>query len=220
MTDIFREVEEDVRQEQLTTLLQDHWPKIVGVIVALIAAFGAYNYWQDASKETSAEVSTSFEAAVDDFTAGNQESAARQFAAIRAERGMDDYGLLSAFREAQALAAQGNTDGAVKVYDDIAQATSDDYIENLAAYYAGSTLVAAGRVDEGITRLKELETEGGALGQVASEMQGYALYSAGKRDEARDIFLALREVAPEDTTLGQRVAQMLLDLGVEPLGNN
>jgi len=51
-------------------------------------------------------------------------------------------------------------------------------------------------------------------------MQGYALYSAGKRDEAHDIFLALREVAPEDTTLGQRVAQMLLDLGVEPLGNN
>jgi hypothetical protein len=220
VTDIFREVEEDVRQEQLTTLLQDHWPKIVGVIVALIVAFGAYNYWLGATKDTLAETSTAFEAALEELAAGNEESAASQFAAIRTERGMDDYGLLSAFREAQALAGQGNANGAVKIYDDIAQATGDDYIESLAAYYAGATLIAAGRGDEGIARLKELEAEGGALGMLASEMQGYALYAAGKRDEARDIFLALREVAPEDTTLGQRVAQMLLDLGVEPLDNN
>ena len=64
MTDIFREVDEDVRQEQLTEFLRDHWIKIVAVVVVLIAAYAAINYWQSQQQQEVASASDEFSAAL------------------------------------------------------------------------------------------------------------------------------------------------------------
>ena len=106
MTDIFREVQEDVRQEQLTTLLKDHGVKIGAAIGALIVAYGAFNYWQSSQQQETAAASDTYGAAIELLQENDAAGAASMFSALRADRGANDYGLLAGFRQAEALLAQ------------------------------------------------------------------------------------------------------------------
>ena len=214
MTDIFREVDEDVRQEQLTDFLRDYWIKIVAVIVVLIAAYAAINYWQSQQQQDVADASDAFNIAMVQLEADNAAAAISGFASVRAERGLDDYGLLASFRQAEALIQQGKVNDAVGIYDEISDGSGvDSFLQDLANFYAGAALVGGDRVDEGMKRLDSLAADNGPLRHSALEMKAYSLFSAGKLDEARDIFTMLQSEAPEGTGFEGRAAQMLSELG-------
>jgi hypothetical protein len=212
VTDIFREVEEDVRQEQLTDFLKTHGAKIAAGLVALIIAFGGFNYLQDQSAEQAAAASDQYEVAVE-LLVDDVAAAAARFAAIRAERSETDYGMLSAFREAEALASQGNVDGAVVIYDQIASNGSDNFIRNLAAFYAASTLIASGDSAPGAARLEPLLEDGNPVRPLALEAKGYWLYGTGNIEEARNIFTELQGISVDGASYDTRAAQMLSVMG-------
>ena len=212
MTDIFREVEEDVRQEQLTTFLKDHGIKIAAAIVAIIIVYGGVNYWQGAQEDEAAAASDAYNAAVEDLDSG-AESAIAKFAAIREDRGMNDYGLLAAFRQAEALASQGKVDDSVAVYDAIADDAGDDFIADLAALYAGSLLIENDKADAGVARLDAIIEDDGPLSPSANEIKAYWLYGNGRQEEARAIFATLQTQVEEGTPIESRVSQMIGLLG-------
>jgi len=212
VTDIFREVAEDVRQEQLTDFLKTHGVKIAAGITALIIAYGGFNYLQDQNADQASAASDQYAAAVE-LLADDAAGAAAQFSAIRAERGEADYGLLSGFREAEALTTQGNIDGAVAIYDQIATSGADKFVRNLAAFYAASSMIASGDAAVGAARLEPLLEAGNPLQPLALEAKGYWLYSTGKIDEARNIFTELQAVSVDGTNYDSRAAQMLSVIG-------
>jgi hypothetical protein len=214
VTDIFREVDEDIRQEQLTDFLRNYWIKIVAAMVVLIAAYAAINYWQNQQQQEVASASDEFNAAMEQLEANNTAAAISGLARVSAERGMEDYGLLASFRQAEALVAQGKANDAIAIYEAIAaDGGVDEFLQDLASLYAASALVGGDRVNEGMERLDALAADDSPLRFSALEMKGYSLFSAGKRDEARDIFTMLQSEAPEGTGYDGRAAQMLTELG-------
>jgi hypothetical protein len=208
VTDIFREVEEDVRQEQLTDFLKTHGIKIAVGLGALVLAFGGYNYVQDQNAEEASVASDQYAAAVE-LVAEDPAGATARFGVIRMERGEADYGLLAAFREAEVLASRGEVEMAVVVYDQLAAGGADKFVRNLAAFYAASVLIASDDAASGAARLEPLLEEGNPLRSLALESKAYWLLSTGKVDEARNIFTELQAISAEGTSYGSRASQML-----------
>jgi hypothetical protein len=120
---LFREVDEEVRQEQFQKMWARYGNLIIALCLALIvgvAGFKGWQYWQVKQAESAGE---SFFSAVKLANGGKTEDAARQFDAINHA----GYATLAKLREANALAANGKAEDAVKIYDGVA---ADNSVEN------------------------------------------------------------------------------------------
>src|SRR5262245_63171570 len=119
VSDIFREVDEEVRREQLKKLW-DRWGSYAiaaaVVVVVAIAAWRAWSYWE---MKKAQEAGTAFEAALSSAQAGKHEEAEAAFAKIAADS-PSGYRTLARLREAAEL-AQRDRAAAVKAYDALSE---------------------------------------------------------------------------------------------------
>ena len=103
MSDIFQEVDEEVRREKLQQLWERHGNLIVAFALLVVLAVGGwrgYEYWEG---QKAAESGAAFEAAVALAEGGKQAEAQAAFAKI-AKDGSSGYRILARFREAAELA--------------------------------------------------------------------------------------------------------------------
>ena len=118
MSDIFREVDEEVRRERLKQLWERHSNLIVAVallIVLGVAGWRGYDWWE---LRKAAESGTRFEAAVKLAEEGKQTEAQAAFSKI-AQDGSSGYRILARFREGAEL-AKTDAAAAAKVYGSLA----------------------------------------------------------------------------------------------------
>ncbi|HEY4982006.1 MAG TPA: tetratricopeptide repeat protein [Pseudolabrys sp.] len=140
MADIFNEVDEEVRREQLKKLWDRYSIYIVALAILIVAGIGAwrgYEYW--VAKKVAA-AGAAFESAVTLSEQGKHAEAEAAFAKVVTEA-PDGYRVLARFRAAAELAQVKPAD-AVKAYDDLA---ADGALgatwQDLAAVRAGLLLV-------------------------------------------------------------------------------
>lgn len=149
---LFREVDEEVRQEQFKKIWDRFGSLIVAVclvVVVGVAGFKGWQYWQQTQAEAAGEA---FFAAVKLADDGKGDEALKQFEAV----GHAGYGQLAALRSAAALATAGKPADAVAAYDAVASdARAATPLRQLAkiraAYLLADTASAAdlgGRVNE------------------------------------------------------------------------
>src|ERR1700761_2217335 len=103
VADIFQEVDEEVRREQLQKLWQRYGNFIIAACVLIVLAVGAwrgYEWWQ---AKKAAESRAAFENAVTLAEAGKHQEAEAAFAKIAAN-GTAGYRVLARLREAAELA--------------------------------------------------------------------------------------------------------------------
>ena len=155
MADIFQEVDEEVRREQLKKLWQRYGNYIIAGCVVVVAAVGAwrgYDWWQT---KKAAEAGAAFEQAVSLAEAGKSQEAEAAFAKLAID-GTAGYRVLARLREAAEL-AQTDRKAAVKAYDEIAADSGvGKVIEDLAALRAGFLLVDTTPYGELRARLEPL----------------------------------------------------------------
>lgn len=155
MTDIFHEVDDEVRREQLKQLWDRYSLLIISVavlVVAAIAAWQGYEYW---IAKKAAAAGAQFEAAITLSEQGKHAEAEAAFAKAAADA-PDGYRVLARFRAAGEL-AQGKTADAVKAYDGIAADGSLGPLwQDLAAVRAGMLLVDTAPLAEMKQRLDAL----------------------------------------------------------------
>ncbi len=124
MSDIFREVDEDVRRDSAAALWQKYSIVVYGLaflIVAMTASYRGYEYLRIQKAETSG---AQFEAALELVQAGKSDEAKIALEKLRSEGPMG-YALLSRFQLAALLAKTDAASGA-KAYDVLADDTSLD----------------------------------------------------------------------------------------------
>lgn len=140
MADIFHEVDEEVRREQLKKLWDRYSIYLIALavlIVAGMAAWRGYEYWV---AKKAAAAGAEFEAAIALNEEGKRAEAEAAFAKVAAEAPAG-YRVLARMRAAGAL-AQSKPADAVKAYDEIsADASLGTIWQDLAAVRAGLLLV-------------------------------------------------------------------------------
>src|SRR6185503_12267995 len=107
MTDIFREVDEDLRREQAKKLWDRFAPYIIGLAVLIVAATAGYRgwvYWQERQAAVSGD---RFLAALDLATSGKHAEAITALEAL-AKDGSGSYPVLASFRIAAEKAGSGD----------------------------------------------------------------------------------------------------------------
>ena len=118
MSDIFHEVDEEVRREKLKQLWERHGNLIVAFALLIVLAVGGWRGYEWWEAKKAAESGAAFEAAVTLAESGKQAEAQEAFAKL-AKDGSSGYRVLARFREAAEL-AKTDPAAAVKVYDALA----------------------------------------------------------------------------------------------------
>lgn len=209
--EIFNEVNEDLRNERMRKLWRQFGPWIIGaavVIVLIVAGNEAWRWWQSSQQNASAE---QFVAALDEVEAGNYEAGLEALNAVETG-GAGNYPTLASFREAAALAQQGQTDDAVAAYDAIATNQNDQRLRELASLFAAYLLVDGGDPLAVSQRVGDLQIDGHPLRNAAREALGLAYYQAGQFVEARTQFDAVANDPAAPRNLAQRIGLYIAQL--------
>ncbi|SMF00274.1 hypothetical protein SAMN06265365_11430 [Tistlia consotensis] len=117
MADIFREVDEEVRQEKLLRLWKQYGLYLVAGIVLLIVAVGGwkgYESWQASQRRDAADAYATALAKASGDAAAALDSLEKQAAPAE-----DGYGLLAALQAARLRASAGDVEGAVAEWEKI-----------------------------------------------------------------------------------------------------
>ena len=155
MADIFHEVDEEVRREQLKRLWDRYSIYLIALAVLIVAGIGAwrgYEYWV---AKRAAAAGAAFEAAAALSEQGKYAEAEAAFAKVAADA-PEGYRVLARMRAAGALAQIKPAD-AVKAYDELsADASLGATWQDLAAIRAGLLLVDTATLADMRRRLEPL----------------------------------------------------------------
>jgi hypothetical protein len=210
VVDIFHEVDEEVRREQLKKLWDRFGILIYAaciLLIASVAGWRGYEWWQG---KKAAEAGAAFEQAVILAEAGKHQEAETAFAKIATD-GTAGYRVLARLREAAEL-ARSDKKAAVNAYDAItADKTILQVIADLAAVRAGYLLVDTAPYSEMRDRLGPLTAPERTFRHSARELLALSAWKAGDLDAARQ--WADMIIADPETPSGTRTrAEILSEL--------
>jgi hypothetical protein len=210
VADIFQEVDEEVRRDQLKKLWERYGNLLIAACVLIVAGVGGwrgYEYWQS---KKAGEAGIAYEQAVTLAEAGKHKEAEAAFANI-ASTGTTGYRVLARLREAGEL-AQTDRKAAVGAYDAIAADNSvGPVIADLAAIRAGVLLVDTASYPEMRGRLEPLTAADRTFRYTARELLALSAWKSGDMESARKWTDML--VADPQTPSGTRSrAQILSEL--------
>jgi hypothetical protein len=214
VSDIFHEVDEEVRREQLKKLWDRYGNYAVAAAVLLVVAVAAWRgyLWWEAKK--AAEAGAAFEAAATLAEEGKPSEAEAAFAKIVAD-GTAGYRHLARMREAAAL-AQSDPKAAIAVYDQIAADSAvGPVLQDLAALRASALLIDTGALEEAQRRLEPLAANDRTFRHTAREFLVLAASRAGDTTAAKRWFDLIMTDAQTPAGTRSRV-EMLMALGASP----
>jgi hypothetical protein len=184
VTDIFQEVDEEVRREQLKKLWERYGSYLVAacfVVVIGVGAWRGYEWWQ---AKQAVQSGAAFEQAVTLAESGKHQDAATAFAKLAAD-GTAGYRILARLREAAELAATDRK-AAVAGYDAIAADNrAGPTIQDLAAVRAGFLLVDSAPYAEVLHRLEPAAAADRPFRHSAREILALSAWKAGDMAAAR-----------------------------------
>ena len=155
MSDIFQEVDEEVRRERLKKLWERYGSLLIAACVLLVVAVGGWRTYEWWEAKKAAEAGTAFQAAITLSSEGKTKEAEDAFARLAAS-GTSSYRMLARFREA-AEVARRDPSAAVAIYDRLAADSSFGRdLQDLAALRAGTILVDTAPYSEIVQRLEPL----------------------------------------------------------------
>jgi hypothetical protein len=210
VADIFQEVDEEVRREQLQKLWQRYGNLIIAACVLIVVAVGAwrgYEWWQT---KKAGESGAAFENAVTLAEAGKHQEAEAAFAKLAAD-GTAGYRALARLREAAEL-AQTDRPAAVKAYDEIAaDGSAGSVIQQLAAVRAGILLVDTAPYSDMRQRLESLTAADKTFRHTARELLALSAWKTGDMTAAKQ-WADMITTDPQSPEASRSRAQVLSEL--------
>jgi hypothetical protein len=190
VSDIFHEVDEEVRREQVKKLWDRYGILVVIAAVLIVAGVGGWRGYQWWQAKQAAEASVAYDAASELVEQGKAAEGEAAFAKLATD-GTAGYRLLARLR---AAGAEKNPEAAVAAYDAIAKDPSvTTTLQELAAIRAALLLVDTAPLAEVTTRLEPLTAAGSAFRHTARELLALASVKAGDPASAKkwiDMILA------------------------------
>jgi hypothetical protein len=211
----YREVDEELRRDQLMSLWQRYGKLIIAGVVLVIAAIGFFFWWQHYREQQAAKRSTTLLAAFDDITAGKKSDANAKLDGLAKEKaaGPRAAALLT---KADLALASNDIKGAVATFGQVASdANLPQAYRDLAAVRMTAAEFDTLKPQAVIDRLKGLAVPGHPWFGSAGEMVAVAYLKLNKPQQAARLFadMAKDEKVPE--SIRARAVQMAGSLGVD-----
>ncbi|HEV8677909.1 MAG TPA: tetratricopeptide repeat protein [Stellaceae bacterium] len=207
MSDIFREIDEELRRDNLLKLWQRYGKYVIGVAVLAIVIAGLVVGWrQHQASERQAEAAR-YASALALARAGKDADAAKAFGDLA--RGGGGYGVLAAFEEAELLARSGDKKAATAAYERLADSSGiDGELRDLAVLLSVMHALADGDPKAAIQRLQPLTANGSPWRASALDLTAAAKLKAGDRAGALEIYQQLADDLTAPRGLRARAAEL------------
>jgi hypothetical protein len=212
VSDIFREIDEELRRDNLAKLWQRYGIYLVGLAVAIVVATAAVVGWREYQVRQRQAEGAHYAEAIDLARQGKDKAAADVFAEL-AREAHGGRALLARLEDAALRAKTGDADAALRIYDGIARDGSVD-----ATYRELATLLAARQALEKddpksvIDRLAPLTEATNPWHPTALELTAVAQLKAGDKAAARTTYQKLADDINAPQGLRRRAAEMLAAL--------
>jgi hypothetical protein len=184
LSDIFREVDEEVRREQLKKLWERYSIFIIAAVVLFIAGIAAWRGYEYLEAKKAAEAGAVFENALTLAEEGKHAEAAAEFAKLSKDS-PGGYRTLARFAEAAQL-AQRDPKAAIAAYDSLAADTSlTQLLRNLAGIRSGLLMADNSPYADVQRRLEPLTGADRPFRHTAREILAFSAWRAGDAAAAR-----------------------------------
>jgi len=211
----YREVDEELRREQMKTTWQRNGKWIIAGVVLLLAAIAGYLYWQNHQQEQAGKRGEDLSAVFEDIQAGKMKGAEPRLDAI-AKEGGPGYRAAALLTKADLAIVQNNVPAAVALFKTLAED------EGLPAPYRELALIRQTAAEYDalqptvvIQRLKPLAVAGNPWFGSAGEMVALAYLKQQKNADAARIFAAMAKDQSIPASIRSRSVQMAGALGVD-----
>jgi hypothetical protein len=211
VSDIFQEVDEEVRREQLKKLWERYGGYLIAACIAVVIGVGGwrgYEWWQ---AKQAAQSGAAFEQAVTLAESGKHQEAAAAFAKLASD-GTSGYRVLARLRQAAELAA---TDPKSAVADYDAIATDDrvgQVVQDLAAVRASYLLIDSAPYSEILRRLEPLTAPDRAFRHSAREILALSAWKTGDMAAAHrwtDMIMSDPQTPPGSRSRAQMLSELI-----------
>jgi hypothetical protein len=186
VSDIFREVEEDVRRERAQNIWKRYSVYIITALVLVFAGIGGWQLWQRHERQEREKLSDQFMAAQ---RITSPRDAATAFADL-ARTSKGGYGAVARLAQANAMFASGQGKQAIEIYKQIAASDSGTVgaVARLRAAWASADTATRNQLAE---LLKPFDQPENPWRQNAQEVLAYADYRALDMKAAQTKYAAL-----------------------------
>jgi len=213
--DIFREVDEELKQERYEKLWRQYGKYVIGAAVLLVAAVAGWKAWQ--SHQTSQRLAEGerFAAAAELLLEGKSGEASQVFAGLSADTG-SGYGVLARFYEASIEGGGDDPTKSIPIYDEIAANSSTPRsLRDLAKILGALQGLRSSTIDSKIIadRVRPMSGAGKPYRHIALEILALAAMKSGDTQSARGHYREIVDEPAAASSIRTRAAQMLNILG-------
>jgi len=192
VTDLFEEVEEQLRSDRYKQFAQKALPWMLGIAAAVLVAFLAYWAYDAYRSKQTASASEKYAAAMDAFVANDRAKAGQLWTEV-SKSDAKAYKAL-ALMHLGAIAQEANKPAdAAKLYDEAAEASPDPVIGDAARLKSAFALLDTAPLKDLEGRLKPLMEEGRPFRVQAREALAFAKLNAGDLAGARGDFVLISQ---------------------------
>lgn len=205
-----REVNDELRSEQLTSSWRRFRPFIIGgaaLIVLGTAGYRGYEYWHTHNASVYGDA---FLSALNLAKEGKTDEALTALQQLEKDGG-GAYPVLARLRAATLLSEKGDKAGAVSAFNAVASDSSvPQVLRDLAKMRAAWILIDTGTYDQVSAEVEVMATQNQALRHSAREALGLSAYKAGDMAKAKQWFQEIANDAETPRNVANR-AQIMLD---------
>jgi hypothetical protein len=205
MSDIFREVDEDIRQEKYRRLWDRFGPWVIGVAVLIVIGTGGYRGWLYWQEQQSQSAGDRFFEAVRLSEDQNYQEAAAIYGEL--ESSIGGYPALARLRQATDLANAGKSAEALAEFDGLSNDSSlMDALRDVAALRAGYLAVDLEDYTAVADRVERLTGDTGPFRAAARELLALSAWKNGDAATAQKWITALEEDQQTPVDVNRRVS--------------
>jgi hypothetical protein len=207
VSDIFREIDEELRRDNLLKLWSRHGRYIVALVVLVLLIAGGIVAWRNHQLSERRAQSMRYSSALSLVREGKDAEAAKVFALVAQEGG--GYATLAAFEEAEMLGKSGDHKAAAAAYDRIAATGGfDPVFRQLATLLSVMQELPDTDPHSVIDRLAPMTSPGNPWRSTTLELTAAVRLQAGDKSGALEVYKTLADdlAAPQGTRA--RAAEM------------
>lgn len=184
MSEIFREIDEELRRDNFVKLWRDYGKYVIALAVLAVLATAGVVEWRDFQLKQRQEEGVRYAAALDLVQKGKDAEAADAFAQIAREASAG-RAVMARLEEAALRAKSGDADKAVALYDALAKDGSVDQVyRDLATLLAARYSFDKAEPSAIVARLKPLTEANNPWHATALELTAAAQLKAGDKAAA------------------------------------